>query len=36
MPLLQPVITELKERLKELYGESLERVVLFGSHAKRI
>ena len=33
-PLLQPVITELKERLKELYGESLERVVLFGSQAR--
>jgi predicted nucleotidyltransferase len=33
-PLLQPVIAELKERLKELYGDSLERVVLFGSQAR--
>jgi predicted nucleotidyltransferase len=33
-PLLQPVITELKERLKELYGDSLEQVVLFGSQAR--
>ena len=33
-PLLQPIVTELKERLKGLYGESLERVVLFGSQAR--
>lgn len=28
------IVAELRERLEELYGERLERVVLFGSHAR--
>jgi uncharacterized protein len=33
-PQLPPILTELKQRLTEHYGERLERLVLFGSQAR--
>jgi predicted nucleotidyltransferase len=30
----QTILTELRRRLEELYGERLERLVLFGSQAR--
>jgi predicted nucleotidyltransferase len=33
-PELQTILSELKARLVELYGERLERLVLFGSQAR--
>ncbi|MFH1011047.1 MAG: nucleotidyltransferase domain-containing protein [bacterium] len=30
----QAILTELRRRLEELYGERLERLVLFGSQAR--
>jgi len=31
---LPPILSELKQRLTEHYGDRLERLVLFGSHAR--
>ena len=33
-PQLQAILAELKQRLTELYGERLERLVLYGSQAR--
>src|SRR4030067_1262823 len=33
-PEIQPIINELKQKLKELYGELLVHVVLFGSQSR--
>jgi predicted nucleotidyltransferase len=33
-PQLQTILSELKTRLSELYGERLEKLVLFGSQAR--
>ena len=33
-PQLQTILSELKTRLTELYGERLEKLVLFGSQAR--
>lgn len=33
-PHLQTILSELRERLEAHYGERLERLVLFGSHAR--
>ena len=30
----QNILTELRQKLEALYGERLERLVLFGSHAR--
>lgn len=33
-PQLQNILKELRQRLEELYGERLEKLVLFGSQAR--
>ncbi len=33
-PTLSPILSELKQRLSEHYGDRLERLVLFGSQAR--
>ncbi|MEW6358730.1 MAG: nucleotidyltransferase domain-containing protein [Planctomycetota bacterium] len=31
---IQPILKEVKERLKEIYGERLKRIILHGSYAR--
>lgn len=33
-PVLQPVITKLRDKLKVIYGARLEHVILFGSQSR--
>ena len=33
-PALKPILTELRQKLEALYGERLDKLVLFGSQAR--